>query len=170
MSSPSYFQMMARYHARANDAIYDACAQLTDEERRKDLGAFFGSIHNTLNHVLIGGQCWMDRFEGQPAADIPLNGILADDFDGLNRIRKLDDERIQAFADRMTQEEVDSAFLWQSVSGYRGRVDNRWIVYAQLFNHATHHRGQVHTMLTQLGYEAPAVDVQAILVDEITIS
>ena len=90
MIMPGYVQKMAVYSRWMNNSIYDACAQLSDEDRKKDCGAFFGSIHATLNHLLWGDQIWMHRLTGlkKPSAPtIPESITQYDDFDELTRER-----------------------------------------------------------------------------------
>ena len=93
----AHFQMLGRYNRLANERLYAACAELDDAARRKDRGAFFRSIHGTLNHIMVGDRIWMARFEGGTASSTGLDAILHDDFDELRAARTVEDARIEAF-------------------------------------------------------------------------
>lgn len=165
--NPRYFQMMARYHARANEAVYDACAQLTDDQRRKDMGAFFGSIHNSLNHIYVIDIVWHDRFVGTPDKGYETDTILHDEFEALRDAHKAHDEYILSWANGMTKDSIMQPLSWNRIDGTPMEVPHRVMVYAQLFNHGTHHRGQIHCLLTQLGQKGPVLDVPPVLMDEL---
>ena len=92
-----HFRMLARYNALANRRLYEACARLGDAERKKERPAFFGSIHGTLNHVLVGDRIWLARFGGEETPSTGLDAVLYEDFDELRRAREHEDERIEAF-------------------------------------------------------------------------
>ena len=79
--------LLAQYNAWMNDKLYAACAALSDDERKRDRGAFFGSIHATLNHLLVADSIWMGRFEGQPFAFKGLDQELHASFDELRTHR-----------------------------------------------------------------------------------
>ena len=66
MITPAHAQLMARYNRWQNQSLYKAADQITDADRKGDQGAFFGSIHATLNHLLWGDQVWLHRFAGTP--------------------------------------------------------------------------------------------------------
>ena len=87
----------ARYNRLANETLYEACAGLSDEERRRDLGAFFKSVHGTLNHLLLGDRIWITRFEGGAHPSTDLDAILCDEFAALRAERAAMDRRIEAF-------------------------------------------------------------------------
>src|SRR3954462_10108599 len=87
----------ARYNRLANEALYETCARLSEEERRRNLGAFFKSVHGTLNHLLLGDRIWMTRFEGGSHPSTNLGAILLDDFVALRGARGEMDARIEAF-------------------------------------------------------------------------
>ena len=95
-------RLLARYNAWMNDKLYAACAALSDEERKRDRGAFFRSIHGTLNHLLLADLVWMGRFQGQPFAFRSLDQELCPTFDELRARRTELDERIQHWAAGLT--------------------------------------------------------------------
>jgi len=164
--NPRYFQMMARYHARANKAVYDACSDLSDEQRRNDMGAFFGSIHNTLNHILVVSFLWHDRFVGNPNKGYVHETILHDAFDDLRAAQTAQDDLVIDWANAMTKDDIMQSLSWNMIDGTPMEISHRVMVYTQFFNHGTHHRGQVHCLLTQLGHRGPELDVPPVLMDE----
>jgi uncharacterized damage-inducible protein DinB len=154
----AHFQMMARYNRIANELLYDCCARLSDAERKKDRQAFFKSIHGTLNHIMVGDRNWMTRFEGGTAPSTHLDAILYDDFQELRAARVREDERIERFAARLSEELLSGEIAWVNARGEASRKPTRMLL-AHLFNHETHHRGQVHDMLSQAGIATPVLDL-----------
>ena len=162
MSTPAHCRMMARYNRLANRRLYEACATLSDEERKTDRRAFFRSIHGTLNHIMVGDRVWMARFEGGSAPLGGLDAILYEDFDELRAARDTEDARIDAYAAAITQAELDADFASVSSAGVRF-VDPLNQLVTHMFNHQTHHRGQVHHMLSDAGLDPPSLDMHRIL-------
>ena len=151
--------MMARFNRWVNARLYDSVAKLSDEQYRKDVGLFFGSVHATLNHLLVGDLIWTRRLRGEPNGVTSLKDIVEDDFASLRRRRVAEDDRFVAQVDAMTPEELDRIVVYTRMLGSgREEVRVRHIL-ATLNNHQTHHRGQVHAALTQAGIEPPALDV-----------
>lgn len=161
MVAPSFVRAMAAYNAEMNRRLYGAAAELTDGERRRDRGAFWGSIHGTLCHLLWGDRQWMSRFAGWPkpeaaARDSPR---LIEGFDELRAARIEADAGISAWAER-----VDAAWLAQDQAWYSGAAGKelsrpRGLLLAHFFNHQTHHRGQAHAMLTAAGRQVGDTDL-----------
>src|SRR5947209_19844850 len=85
MITPAYVRTMAAYNAEMNRRLYGAAARLSDAERRQQHGAFWGSIHGTLNHLLWGDRQWMSRFDNWPKPDVAIkqSACLNDDFAAL---------------------------------------------------------------------------------------
>jgi uncharacterized damage-inducible protein DinB len=158
----AHFQMMARYNRLANELLYDCCARLSDVERKKNRQAFFKSIHNTLNHIMVGDRNWMTRFEGGIASSAHLDAILYDDFDELRAARVREDERIERFVAGLSEEFLAGEIAWVNTEGKSNRKPTRMLL-AHLFNHETHHRGQVHDMLSQAGITTPVLDLPWVL-------
>ncbi len=132
-----------------DEKVYALCAEIPDELRKKDLGAFFKSIHGTLNHILFGDLAWMQRFTGEQLTKAHIGGILYEDFDELRAAHLAIDRKILDWTDTLKPE-----WLEESVD-YPSRAYNciwhlpRWILVTHLMNHQTHHRGQLTTLLTQ---------------------
>jgi uncharacterized damage-inducible protein DinB len=158
----AHFQMMARYNRLANERLYDCCARLSDAERKKDRRAFFKSIHATLNHIMVGDRNWMTRFEGGTVPSAHLDAILYDDFDELRAARGREDERIERFAAGLSEEFLAGEIAYLTHEGKPSRNPTRMLL-AHLFNHETHHRGQVHDMLSQAGIATPVLDLPRVI-------
>lgn len=158
----THWRRMARYNTGANLRLYDACAQLSDAERRRPRPAFFRSIHGTLNHILVGDRIWMARFAGLTVPSTGLDAILYEDFAALRAARTAEDTAIEAFVAGL-----DAALLAGSVRyvNNEGRLfdDPVPLLLAHFFNHQTHHRGQVHDLLTQTEVAPPVLDLHRVL-------
>lgn len=153
---------LARYSRLANEALYEACATPPDEERRRDLGAFFGSIHGTLNHLLLGDRIWMTRLEGGNHPSTNLGAILHDDFAALPAARTAMDTRIELFFANLSPGFADGMIRYVN-NAARAVEDPLTVLLSHFFNHQTHHRAQVHTLLSQLGRDPPSLDLHRVL-------
>ena len=162
---------MARYNRWMNEKLYAVAEKLTDAERKKDRSAFFGSIHGTLNHLLLADRVWLGRLIGVALASDELGpgGIrsldqeLYADFGELRRERAKTDSAIEAYVATLTE-----GMLATSVRFVRLGARNElplWHAVAQMFNHETHHRGQVTTLLMQAGQDPGVTDLIAMLRD-----
>lgn len=154
----SHFATLAAYNRWANARLYDTCAGLSDAARKLDRRAFFGSIHNTLNHILVGDRAWLDRVEEIDSGAVALDTVLFDNFAALRDARTAEDERVDRVLARMDEARMADDLVYRSVAGTRYRTPMR-LVFTHLFNHQTHHRGQVHDMLSQAGATPPELDL-----------
>ena len=152
----------ARYNRLANEALYAACESVPDEARRRDQGAFFGSIHGTLNHLLLGDRIWMTRFAGGEHPSTGLDAVLFDDFRQLREARADMDRRIEAFFADLPAGFLESTLCYVNNAGI-ATADPASVIVPHFFNHQTHHRAQVHTLLSQLGQAAPVLDLHRVL-------
>jgi uncharacterized damage-inducible protein DinB len=156
------FRMLARYNRIANERLYEQCGQLDLDEYLRERKGSFGSIHRLLNHMLLGDQIWMSRFAGGGSTTPPLNTILCATFAELKSARTEQDASIEAFF-----EAADNAFLERSLSYINSLgkhyVDSSPRAVLHFFNHQTHHRGQVHVMLSQTPVKPPSLDLHRIL-------
>jgi uncharacterized damage-inducible protein DinB len=161
MVSPAFVRTMAAYNAEMNRRLYGAAAALDDAERRRDRGAFWGSIHGTLCHVLWGDRQWMSRLAGWPKPEVGAGDSagMIQDFGELRAARSKLDADISAWA-----ESVDEAWLAQDQTWYSGAAGRelskpRGLLLAHFFNHQTHHRGQAHALLTAAGQRTGDTDL-----------
>jgi uncharacterized damage-inducible protein DinB len=161
MITPDYVQMMARYNQWQNRNLYEAADRLDDGARRQDRGAFFRSIHETLSHILWGDSAWMSRFDNWdiPAVGIAGSGTMIAGWAALKQARITADARIADWASRITARELAGDFNWYPMGKTTAMVHH-------LFNHQTHHRGQVHAMLTAAGVSPTATDLPFLSGDE----
>ncbi|WP_339948724.1 DinB family protein [uncultured Albimonas sp.] len=156
----AHFAGFARYNAWANRRLYEAAAALTDAERRSDQGAAFGSLHATLNHLLVTDVIWMARIRGVKGPAWGLDHIAHDDFDDLRAAREALDADIVEGVDALRESDIlASEIAYTRVSSPEPIVQPLAEALAHLFNHQTHHRGQCHMILTRLTGAAPALDL-----------
>lgn len=154
-----HYRMFADYNRWANRRLYQAAGGLSDAQYHKDQGAFFGSLHHTLNHLLVTDRIWMKRFTGSGEAPASLNAILFDDFASLASARAAEDERIIAWIHTLTEENLAGRFTYTPVTNPAPVTQRLAPPLAHLFNHQTHHRGQCHMMLTTLGQPSLTLDL-----------
>ncbi len=150
----AHFEMLARYNQWANSRLYTMAARLPDEGYRKNVGAYFGSLHRTLNHLLTADRIWMRRLTGTGDHPHELNAILFDDLPSLRTARQAEDVRIMAYVEGLGETDFQSQRDYQTLNGSPQRQPLGEIL-AHLFNHQTHHRGQAHAILTVLGVAEP---------------
>lgn len=167
MIDPAYVLAMARYNIWQNGNLFTAAETLSPDDRAADRGAFFGSIHGTLNHLLWGDQMWMSRFTDRPKPEIGIgdSGRLFANWDDLARNRRALDSEILAWA-----EGLDGAWLAGELSWYSGATKREMThqladLVVHFFNHQTHHRGQVHAMLTAAGAHPDDTDLMLMPVE-----
>jgi uncharacterized damage-inducible protein DinB len=165
-------RVLARYNRWMNEKIYAVAANLTDEERKRDRGAFFASIHGTLNHLLLADRVWMGRFTGEalppdwlgPGGIRSLDQELHASFDELRAERAKMDAELELWVRGLTAEALAGTLRYVR-RGVPLECPLRWAV-AHLFNHQTHHRGQVSTLLVQAGRDPGVTDLFAMLLEE----
>jgi uncharacterized damage-inducible protein DinB len=159
--TPAFVRTMAAYNAEMNRRIYAAVQRLSEADRRLPRGAFFGSIHGTLCHLLWGDRMWMSRFDGwaKPTVSQADSPTLIDDFHALSEARADADERISRWADRVGAAWLEEDQVWFSVSVNRELRQPRSLLVTHFFNHQTHHRGQVHAMITACGERTGDTDL-----------
>jgi uncharacterized damage-inducible protein DinB len=156
--SESYFLTLARYNAWANRRLYDACAALPEVEYMKPRAAFFGSIHGTLNHLLVGDRIWIARLEHKPNPRMTLDQVLYGDLVALRVARQAEDGHLINLLGGIAERSLDQPLAYANTAGQRHQTPLR-LVLAHLFNHQTHHRGQVHGLLSQTAIAPPSLDL-----------
>jgi len=162
MITPGYVQQMAFYSRWMNDGLFAACDQLSDEQRRQNCGAFFKSIHATLNHLLWADQIWLHRLTGTPAPiseGIPGSAGQYESYEELKRERAAFDQVIDEWANGIDAASLEGDLSWYSGAVGREITKPRWLLITHMFNHQTHHRGQVHCMVTGFGVKTADTDL-----------
>ena len=161
MITPEYCRTMARYNTWQNNGLRDIVKKMDDAELRRDRGAFFGSIMGTLNHLLWGDQLWISRFDGGPGTDLTIRDSV--EFTptpavwAAERFRM--DARITRWAAKVNAIDLVGDLAWFSGSMQRDFIQPMAVCVMQMFNHQTHHRGQVHAMLTAAGQRPTDTDL-----------
>ncbi|MBS0535611.1 MAG: damage-inducible protein DinB [Proteobacteria bacterium] len=153
--------MFAGYNAWCNERLYDAAALVPDAEYRADRGAFFKSLHGTLNHLLVADRIWMRRFTGAGAQPPALDAILYDDFAALRAARRSQDVLIGRYIDGLDNAALNGTLRYKTVVNPQTIEQPLAPALDHFFNHQTHHRGQAHALLSSiLGNEAtPSFDL-----------
>jgi uncharacterized damage-inducible protein DinB len=161
MITSAYVRTMATYNAEMNRRLYEAASRIPDDERKRDRGAFWGSIHGTLNHILYGDRSWMSRFDGwpRPEAGLKESAAVIDDFGTLRAARVDVDDGIIAWAWRLTDAWLEGTLFWHSNSANRDLATPRSLLVTHLFNHQAHHRGQAHALVTAAGQDTDDTDL-----------
>ena len=153
------YSLMASYNAWVNAKLYEAAAGLPDAARKRDLGAFFKSLHRTLDHILLVDLMFLARFAGAPLPATGLDKERHDDFGDLRAEREATDQRILDWIATLDRAGLSEALTFTSVVDGATRTLPRWVMMTQMFNHQTHHRGQATTLLKQLGVDPGIVDI-----------
>ncbi|MEA2909842.1 MAG: hypothetical protein QOJ15_1923 [Bradyrhizobium sp.] len=159
MTPAAHYRMFGHYNAWANRRLYDAAARLSNEQYRADRGVFFKSVHGSLNHLLVTDRIWMQRFTGEGEAPNRLDAILFETLDELRVARETEDRRIVDFVERLDEARIAGTIKYRRVSSPEQFEQQLAPALAHWFNHQTHHRGQIHALLTGLVGTAPELDL-----------
>jgi uncharacterized damage-inducible protein DinB len=154
-----HFEQFASYNRWANARLYEAALELGDADYRRDVGAFFKSLHGTLNHLLLADRIWLKRLTGEGDHPNQLDAILYEDRSQLALARADEDDRIVRFIASLDDGAIAGTLRYANTSGKQFEQPRSEIL-AHLFNHQTHHRGQAHTILSICtGREPPSLDL-----------
>ena len=152
------FQLLANFNAWANMKIFSSCKELDDTEYKKDRKAFFSSIHGTLNHLLVVDRAYISRIEGKDHGLKSLDQILYENLFQLEEARIKEDKHLVDLVNNLSKESINKEITYKGFE-----MDNQTytinLVLITLFNHQTHHRGQIHNMLSQAGIRPPQIDI-----------
>lgn len=159
MPALDIFRTMAQYNRWMNERLYGVCAEIPDEARKRDRGAFFKSIHGTLNHLLLGDRLWLGRFLDRPVHVDSLDRELYAEFDALRAQRGQTDGEILDFSESLDEEALARDFRFRTIVNPGEHVFPFRHVLLHFFNHQTHHRGQVTTLIKQAGFEPGVTDL-----------
>lgn len=155
----STFSTLARFNAWVNERLYACIAGLPDEVYRANRGVFFGSIHHTLNHLLVVDRLWTGRIEGTDRGIRALDQVLYDEFAALRDARRDEDAWLIDLVDRLNDQRLQQPVRYRRMIGTGFVEAGTGGILLTLFNHQTHHRGQIHALLTQAGIVPPPLDV-----------
>jgi uncharacterized damage-inducible protein DinB len=144
------YRMFAGYNAWCNERLYDAAASVSDADYRADRGAFFKSLHGTLNHLLLGDRIWMNRFTGEFELPKTLDEILYDDFAALRADRRKMDRSIKRYIDGLSEADLGKTIRYRTFSKPTDIEQVLAPALDHFFNHQTHHRGQAHALLSSI--------------------
>ena len=159
MSPLVWARTLSAYNRWMNERLYACCAQLPDEERKRDRGAFFRSIHATLNHLLLADRIWLGRFRGAPFAVRSLDQELYTDFGELRTERERTDREIDAWGALLTAADFDGTLHYTSVVNPAPRGIAFWVAVTPSSTTKAHHRGQLTTLLMQAGVDPGVTDL-----------
>lgn len=161
MINIGYIDLMARYNAWQNRGMVAAADGLAHEARWQERGAFFGSIAGTLNHLLWGDSMWMSRFDGveRPSQTIATSAAMEPDWEAYKPRRAALDARIIDWSWRVDAGWISGETRWFSGAAGREIVKPNAFLAMHFFNHQTHHRGQIHAMLTAAGAKPEDTDL-----------
>jgi uncharacterized damage-inducible protein DinB len=161
MITPAYVRTMAAYNSEMNRRLYTPASRLSDAQRKEERGAFWGSLHKTLAHILWADRTWMARFDGweKPEGGLKQSVLWIDDFAALQAQRFAADARIEEWARGVDQAWLDETLSWFSGAAQREISLPRNMLVAHFFDHQTHHRGQAHALVTALGERTEDTDL-----------
>lgn len=162
MPSQDYALIMARYNLWQNKSLVRVASTLSERDRQTERGAFFGSIEKTFSHILWGDRLWFSRFTGSeaPAGGIAQSVALIENWEKFRTERAALDQQILHWAHTVSPAWFEGDQTWYSGAVGRMKTNPRRVLVVQLFNHQTHHRGQIHAMLTACGAKPEATDLQ----------
>jgi uncharacterized damage-inducible protein DinB len=159
MNTIELFRVQADYNRWMNERLYAVCAGIGDAERRRDLGAFFHSIHGTLNHILLADYIWLGRLKQRPFPAISLGQELYADFAELRARRAATDGELVDYVARLVPDDLSGVVRYTSVTSGKASALPLVVVLSHVFNHQTHHRGQVTALVSRLGHDVGVMDL-----------
>jgi len=159
MIDSTYCRLMTEYNAWMNGKLYAACSLLPPEALLEDRGAFFKSIYLTLNHIAYADLAFLSRFTGHPAEVPPLGKDLFAGFAELRVEREALDDWLNEWSATLSADWLTLPLSYVSKVDGKERTVPRWVLVTHLFNHQTHHRGQVTTLLSQRGIDVGPTDI-----------
>lgn len=155
------YERMAQYNRWMNEKLMATCSQLSDEARKQDRGAPFRSIQGLWNHLLLCDRLWLARFEGTPLPYSRLDEEVCGAWDELRAERSRTDDSIDAYIASLTEEKLVSMLRFTGILNPQPRELPLWVAVQHLFNHQTHHRGQITALMEQAGLDCGVTDFAA---------
>ena len=166
MDAHTHFATLARYNAWATKRLLGAVAALDDAAYRRDVGLFFKSIHGTLNHLLVGEQLlWFRRFAEGVSPKLALDDEAEPDRARLAERLSAGAAGWQPLIESWPAERFDGTLDYTTTKGVPASLPFT-ATLTHVFNHGTHHRGQITAALTQLGQPCPELDLVYMLQQE----
>lgn len=159
MAPRNYYELMAEYNKWMDGKIYAVCAEIPDEERKKDMGAFFKSIHGTLNHIYFGDIAWLERLRDNKFTPRKLGVDLFDDYSELRAAQEKMDDEILDWSRTINEDFLKTPYNYVNNVDLKLKILPTWVLVTHMFNHQTHHRGQLTTLMKQLGYDPGITDI-----------
>ena len=176
MSLQEHFKLLANYNEWMNVKVYDASAALSAPELICDRSAFFKSILGTLNHIAVGDTIWLQRFAEHPSCKSTLKPILEkpkptnldrllfSDLSQLCEFRRWLDKIIVKWVSNLNEQDLYYTLSYKNMKDIPACRQYSSLML-HFFNHQTHHRGQVTTLLTQAGQDVGVTDLLALIPD-----
>ena len=162
----TYFQTLARYNVWATERLLNAVAGMTEQDYRSDVGLFFQSVHGTLNHLVVGEHLlWFRRFSEGVSPQVALNAQVHGDRTAVTQALQEGAWRWVELIGDWPQERWSGELNYTTMRGTPASLPFA-ATLAHVFNHATHHRGQITAALTHLGYDCPELDMVYFLQEE----
>ena len=152
------FQLLANFNKWTNEKIITSCKKLTETEYKKDRGAFFSSIHGTLNHLLVVDRAYIFHIEGKDHCLKSLDQILYENLFQLEEARIKEDKLLVDLVNNLSEENIHKEITYKDFETSNQTYTINLLLMT-LFNHQTHHRGQIHNMLSQAGVKTPQIDI-----------
>ena len=159
MHPKNYFELMAQYNQWVDSKIHDVCLGIPDELRKKHMGAFFKSIHSTLNHIYYGDLAWLVRLCENTFTPRQIDVDLYEDFNELKEVQEKMESDIIDWVNSLAPEKLNQTFDYVSNVNNFSRTLPIWVLANHMFNHQTHHGGQVTTLMKQPGFEPGITDI-----------
>ena len=158
MTAITNFQLLANFNTWTNTKIFSSCKELDDTEYKKDRKAFFSSIHGTLNHLLVVDRAYIARIEEKKHGLKNLDQISYENLFHLEEARIKEDKHLVNLVNNLSKDNIHREITYK---GFDASKQNYTInlILITLFNHQTHHRGQIHNMLSQAGIKPPQIDI-----------
>jgi len=153
------FKIQAQYNKWMNDHFYKLCDSISDEERKRNAGAFFKSIHGTLNHILLGDRLWMSRFHNSSFDIKSLDQELYSNYEELKKQRVITDSNITDYIDSLTDDTLNQPITFVSKVKHSEHTYILKDCVLHFFQHQIHHRGQISTLISQLGIDIGVTDM-----------
>lgn len=177
MSLHHNFSLLARYNQWMNNKLYQLASTLKQDELLQNRGAFFGSVAGILNHLLVADLIWLNRFKQlaiQPESLLPLHNfplptaldqLLYADFKQMWEVRKQVDTMYLALCAELNPQQLQQVLVYKNMKGDSMRKPFSSVMQ-HVFNHQTHHRGQLTTLFSQMGLDVGVTDLLMLIDNE----